>query len=657
MIRRAIVSLIVLAGSAAAQTGRPLTLEDYYRLKTIGAPVFSPDGRSLTFTVTTRVEETNGNTTERWTVPVDGSSPPQRVDSSVAQSGAPNGGGRGRGGASRVTFASPDGQTIATLRDVPPPARATPAMSDFEKRAESRFKGVQFDYMDYHRDGQAYPLPNRRDPYLFPAQEISIAANGSERTLTSLGLRPTSVQWTPDGKALVFMGDSLYRNERSYGRNEIWSVSTDGKLARLTPNREYSYSGAELSPDGKWILAARDLATDVVIARKLHQGGAIDLVVLPVGGGKEINLTAAWDYIPTAPRWSPDGSAIYFTGNVGGTIQLFRVAPTGGAVVQITKGQRTHNDIVFNRDFTKIAYLVGVNETPAELYVANIDGTGERQLTHVHDEFTKDIALSRSERLLFKSNDGTPIEGWLTFPYGSKPNGGPYPLVVNSHGGPHSATLYGFSFRNQLFAANGYFVLETNFRSSTGYGEKFLWATWGAWGTKDGQDVMSGVDYAIAHYPIDRRRVATTGHSYGGFMTNWLITQYPNRFAAAISGAGIANWMSDYGNADIPVTKEQEFYGSPWDSTARAVMLRQSPLVYANRAKAPTLFVVGSIDQRVPFSEAEQMYVALKKNGVPAKMMRYDNMPHAISGHWNMVVRMLNDVRWLDQWLKPGTVQ
>jgi dipeptidyl aminopeptidase/acylaminoacyl peptidase len=418
----------------------------------------------------------------------------------------------------------------------------------------------------------------------------------------------------------------------------------------------YDYTGAQYSPDGKWILSTRGITTDWVISHKLNHGGPNDLVVMPAGGGAEKNLTATWDYLPQNPRFSPDGKWIYFTAGVGGTTQLFRVSPEGGPVVQLTKGQRVHGDLQIDRDFTKIVYTVGVNEHPAELYSANIDGTNEKQLTNVHDEFVNSVTLAKSERLLYKSKDGTPIEGWLTFPVGYRADGGPYPLIVNSHGGPHSATTYGFSFRNQYLAANGYFVLETNFRSSTNYGEKFLWATWGAWGTKDGQDVMSGIDYAISKYPIDRTRVATTGHSYGGFMTNWLITQYPDRFAAAVSGAGIVNWMSDYGNADIPVTKEQEFFGAPWDPTARAIMLKQSPLVYANRVKAPTLFVVGEVDQRVPFSEAQQMYVALKKNGVPAKMMRYDDMPHSISGHWNMVVRMLNDRRWFDQWMKQRTV-
>jgi dipeptidyl aminopeptidase/acylaminoacyl peptidase len=303
-----------------------------------------------------------------------------------------------------------------------------------------------------------------------------------------------------------------------------------------------------------------------------------------------------------------------------------------------------------------MAFTVGRIEGPPEIHIADIDGSNERQLTRVHDPFTSSTPLGRGERLRYSSKDGTLIEGWLIAPHGYQPGSGPYPLVVNNHGGPHSAVGYSFDFKNQLLAANGYFVLTVNFRSSTGYGEKFLWGTWGAWGDRDGEDVMAGIDHVISRYPIDRNRVATIGHSYGGFMSNWLIVRYPERFAAAAVGAGIVNWVSDYGTADIARTKETEFYGTPWEEEARNTMIRQSPLTYAGQARAATLFIHGESDQRVPYSEAEQMYVALKKNGVPAKMIQYRGMPHSISGSWNVVHRMINEVRWLDTWLKAKGV-
>jgi dipeptidyl aminopeptidase/acylaminoacyl peptidase len=137
-------------------------------------------------------------------------------------------------------------------------------------------------------------------------------------------------------------------------------------------------------------------------------------------------------------------------------------------------------------------------------------------------------------------------------------------------------------------------------------------------------------------------------------MSNWLITQYPDRFAAAIPGAGIVNWVSDYGTADIARTKETEFFGTPWEEAARARMIRQSPLTHAGRVRAPTLFVHGELDERVPYSEAEQMFVALKKNGVPAQMIQYAGMYHGITGSWNQVHRMLSERGWLDRWVRPG---
>ena len=687
------------AGAQVSRTarpagGRPLAIEDFYRLNTVAAPELSPDGRWVVFTVMTKVEATNRETGDVWVVPSDGSTAARRV----SPLGAVVGGGRwsienrlcfmadGKlhtldpaavdavpdttrpcppaprgardGGNPRPPQTSPDGKQVVMLRDTPVPRREPTFASDFEKRHEERFKGVQFDWLDFQRDGQRFPVPNRTAPDVNPPQELFLEPNGggTEIQLTRLGLRPTGMWWNHNGTRVMFTADSGYRDERRYGASQIYTVALDGTVRRLTPDNDVNYTSARYSPDGRWILYTRQLSTNAVIRDKLNHGGATDLAVIPADGGPERILTTEWDYLPASAVWSPDSRFVYFTGGVGGANHLFRVSASGGDVEQMTKGERRITALSFDRDFKRIAYTVGLIEAPAEVYSSNIDGTDEKRLTHVHDEFTNGIALSKAERLQFPSKDGTPIEGWLLYPYGYQPNGGPYPLVVSNHGGPHSADGYTFDFKNQILAANGYFVLEVNFRGSTGYGEKFLWATWGAWGTKDGEDVMAGIDYVLGRFPVDRNRVATIGHSYGGFMTNWLITQYSDRFAAAIPGAGIVNWESDYGTADIARTKETEFYGTPWEDKAREIMIRQSPLTYAGRVKTPTLFIHGEVDQRVPYSEAEQMYVALKKLGVPAKMIVYAGMAHGITGSWNQVHRMLNELRWLDRYLNPGKV-
>jgi dipeptidyl aminopeptidase/acylaminoacyl peptidase len=373
-----------------------------------------------------------------------------------------------------------------------------------------------------------------------------------------------------------------------------------------------------------------------------------------VAGGQPINLTAAWDLEPGPIHWSADSRFIYFTAEIGGEAQLFRVPASANATVeQVTKGPRRIGNLSIDKAFTTIAYTVTRHDAPVDLYCADIDGSHERRLTDVNHAWMADVALSKAERLQWKSYDGTAIEGWILPPANYDPAKGLYPLIVFSHGGPHAATGYAFDFKQQLFAARGYFVLDTNFRSSTGYGDAFKWATWGEWGKKDGEDVMSGIDYVLKKYPIDAKRVGHTGHSYGGFMTNWLITQYPDRFAAAVTGAGISNWMSDYGTADIYRTKETEFFGTPWDKEARDRMIHQSPLAYAGNVKTPTLFIHGEVDHRVPFTEGEQMYFALRRRGVPAKMIQYAGQPHGIAGHWNNVHRMINELQWWDTYLQP----
>lgn len=712
----AVVSLL-LAGALSGQAPkRALTIEDYYRIKTIGDAQISPNGRWVAYSLSSRIEEDNTTSTETYVVNADGSGTARRImhaggnvasprwtddnllsytlamrtPSAVfiggpAETRAPRANGTRfkvavdapdatpvESAAAPVGVVSADGKWIAQAKDGARPTPAAAAATDFEKRHAERFKGRTFDWMRFQQDGQDYPTP---DPRLRPAAEITIAAveGGAPKTITSLGMRPANVAWHPNGSLIAFTADEGWKNEQGYEHPDIYTVTTAGNVNRLTTDG-YVWSSLAYSPDGRFLLAERTFGTDMIIKQRLNHGGSDDLILKPIdstgsgrppgaslaqggptAGGADINLTASWDLEPNAPRWSPDGRYVYFTAEKGGTTHLFRVAARPDAPVeQVTQGERRLNAITFDKAMTKIAYTVGTYDSPSEVWTAAIDGKGERQLTNVFADIRAEIGITKTERLTWKSNDGTVIEGWLTRPYGFDRSKGPYPLVVFNHGGPHSAVGYGFNFKQQYFAANGYFVFDTNFRSSTGYGDAFKWATWGAWGTKDGQDVVSGIDHVLASYPVDRTRVATMGHSYGGFMTNWLITAYPDRFAAAASGAGIANWFSDYGTADIYRTKETEFFGSPWDERAIARMIAQSPLMQAGKVRTPTLFIQGEMDQRVPYEEGEQMYFAVKRQGVPAKMIQYAGQPHGISGYWNNVHRMLNELKWIDSYLKKG---
>ncbi len=679
--------------------GRALVIEDYYRIKSVGDPQMSPDGKWVAYTVSSRIEDDNTNAIETYVVASEGPASPRRIthdgrnvasprwtddtlleytlnagvdsavfvggDRPVRQEPAPRfkvaidtADAKPAASATPSGALSADGKLRVLAKELPRSPAPEISGTEFEKRHAARFRGRSFDWMRFQQDGQDYPTP---DPRLRPAAEITVtAADGSGgRALTTLGMRPANVAWHPNGSTIAFTADENWRTEQTFENPDIYTVSTEGSVSRLT-NDGYMWSGLAYSPDGQFLLAERTFGTSMIIDQKLSHGGSDDLILWPVGvgalpkaAGAAINLTDKWDLEPNGARWSADNRHVYFTAEKGGTTHVFRVAARAGAPVeQVTTGDRRVGNVTFDKAMTRIAYTVGTYDTPSDVWTARIDGSGERRLSDVHADIRSEIGITKTERISWKSADGTVIEGFLTLPYGYSKANGPYPLVVFNHGGPHSAVGYGFNFKQQYFAANGYFVLDTNFRSSTGYGDAFKWATWGAWGTKDGQDVIAGVDYAIVNYPIDRTKVATMGHSYGGFMTNWLITQYPDRFVAAASGAGISNWFSDYGTADIYRTKETEFFGTPWQEEGIKRMVAQSPLMQAGRVRTPTLFVQGEMDQRVPYEESEQMYFALRRQGVPAKMIAYQGQPHGISGHWNNVHRMLNELKWIDGYVK-----
>ena len=653
-MNRTLIVAIALAVATSTQglgqtpAKRPLSIEDYYRVKSVGGLKLSDDGRTVTFTVSTRVEENNQTRTETLTAPTDGSASPTRIEATSERQNA---------AAPPVSVTSRDGKWIATLKDVALPPAPAANLTDFEKRHLERFKGVTFDWKDFQRDGQPFPAPNLRAR---PRQQIVLTAAGATdaKVLLDQDLRPTNLVWHPNGNQLAFVADPDWRNELKYESPDLYSVTATGQVTRLTDDG-YVYNDLEYSPDGQYLAYSRSFGTEMVIAQKLNHGGPRDLFIRPTAGGDAINLTANWDLEPGDARFSPDGKFIYFPAGIGGEEQLFRVSVPGGQVTQVTRGPRRLGNLTYDKAMTRIAYTVTTQERPAEVYVASLDGSGERRISDVNGALFDEIALGKTDRLEWASKDGTKIEGWITYPAPSAmpPAGSRAPLIVFSHGGPHAATGYSFDFKKQFFAARGYFVLDTNFRSSTNYGEAFKWATWGAWGNKDGEDVIAGIDYVLSRYPLDSHHVGHTGHSYGGFMTNWLITQYPDRFAAAITGAGITNWLSDYGTADIYRTKETEFFGTPWDTAARDRMIKQSPLTYAGNVKTPTLFIHGEVDQRVPYEEGEQMYFALRRRGIPAKMYQYTGQPHGIAGHWNNIHRMLVELDWWNTYLRIGPTE
>jgi len=691
-------SMLACASLSGRLEARQLTLEDYYRIVSVQAPAMSPDGKWVAFVRSTIVEAENRRQGELWIVPADGSAPARRISDPALNVTAPRWSpdgqllsftGRRRGapaddeggsiwfvradrldepavhirGVEGTAIFSPDNKWIAFTKKIAKPKAPTYA-SDGEKVINERFKGKAYEWIQYRFDQRGY-LPDPRDPAATPPEELFVVSRdgGEAKQLTTTGVTVSGVAWRPDGGALAFIANEFQRDEYVYPRADLWTVTLEGKTTRLT-NDGYDHDSPAWSPDGRTIAMRREQGLSAVIAAKQNYGAPNDVFIVAADGGSGssrtpqlTNITSGWDLLPGPPSWSPDGRFVYFTGGIGGSDHMFRANVGSGssrtsAVEQITTGDRQLNGFSQSSRWDAMAYVAGDSAHPAELFTSSSDGRNEKKLTTFNDAFVKDVEAIAADRILYKSKDGTEIEGWVLKPRGYTAARA-WPLILSMHGGPHGAYGHSFSFEHQLFAANGYLVVYTNPRGSTNYGEKFLWATWGGWGNLDFEDVMAGVDYAKTKYNVDEKRMGVTGYSYGGFLTNWVIG-HTNRFAAAISGAGIANWISDYATSDIPRTKESEFFGAPWDR-GRDILQKQSPITYAQNFKTPTLFVNGEADARVPIEEAEQMYLALRKQRIPARMVRYPDTYHGGWSPWNTVHRYYEELKWWQRYLGAST--
>ena len=696
---------------AQTKTTRPLALTDYYAVESVGDTAISPDGRQVAFVRTVIVEAEDRRQRQIWLAATDGSGAPRALTDPMFETTGPRWSGDGSllgyrssrsgngsdiwfirmDGADEIPFQiegvdgapvfSPDNQWIAYTH-AEPAAQAQAPASELERQIAQRFTGRIYDWMNYRFNGRGY-LDDPRDPRATPAEELYIVPRdgGRPRQLTDAGIDVRSMAWRGDSRALAFVADEHQRDEDNYGRADLWTVTIDGRLARVT-NDTQMYKSPSWSPDGEFLVVTRQAGLNEVIdthradmtppeapqtdpvtverperakrrrpRKQPPDGPPVDLVILRAdGAGFARMLTGRWELIPANPRWSPDGDAILFTAATAGDSHLFLVPTAGGSVEQVTGGARRLGAVSFDAEFSRVAFSVADSAHPSEIYTAAIDGSSERRLSGFNDRLTGEVGFREAERISFPSADGTEIEGWILTPPGYDPAGS-YPLILAIHGGPHSAYGNSFSFQFQLWAADGHVVVYTNPRGSTGYGEEFLWATWGGWGRLDTDDVLAGVDYAVEHYAVDERRMGVTGYSYGGFLTNWIIG-HSDRFAAAVTGAGISNWISDYGTADIARTKESEFFGTPWEPLGRELLLELSPIIYAGQITTPTLFVHGEADHRVPIAEGEQMYLALKKNDVDATFIRYPDMAHGGWTPWNTVHRYHHEQQWWARYLK-----
>lgn len=550
-------------------------------------PQWSPDGKQIAFL------STRGEKPQIYLIPVDGGE--ARALTAMEQ---------GIGGG---PVWSPDGNQIVFP--------AGPAVEPPDPK-----KPYRVARHTYRFDAVGYLANVVQDIYVIPAE------GGDPRQLTDDDCQNGMPVWSPDGREILFTAAMFPDSHRLYPALKV--VDLDGEVRELVGDWGYAISAAWM-PDGKQVVFVggpidRPIGSQDDLWMIDLQGEGPECrtagLKLQVGGGLQPDMPA-FRAFPSI-LVSKDGRWAYVQVQDGGTVQIYRVALSGPeSWAPVVKGERAC--IPLDMDDGHLLFAVSTLDNPLDLFLADVDGSNERQLTHLNADLLKELDLPAVEHLSFPGSDGVQVEGWIMKPAIGE---APYPTVLYIHGGPHSAFGHMFSFDFQMLAGAGYSVLFINQRASTGYGDGFSTKIIGDWGNLDCKDLMAGVDFAIEKDIADPDRLGCCGISGGGNLTCWIVGQ-TDRFKAAVPENPVTNWVSFYGVSDIgPSFAVREMGGLPHEIPE--VYRRCSPITYAHRCTTPTLLVQGEHDYRCPTEQSEQFYAVLKASGCIVEMLRLPNSPH-----------------------------
>jgi dipeptidyl aminopeptidase/acylaminoacyl peptidase len=650
---RVLVAVGLLATASVVvrtQSPRPLGIVDLLNLPRLGDPEISPDGRTVLFTRGDADWKADRRITHIWRVAIDGGQPVQLTFGSESES-SPRW--------------APDGRTIAFTA----------------KRGDNEF-------------AQLYLLP---------------IDGGEARQLTTHASAVSDVQWSGDGTALYFSApepktadertrdkakDDAYSYDENYKQTHIWKVTVATKEESRITSGDSSVTSYELSDDGKKIayhraptpLLGSSADGEVWIANadgsgavRLTSNGVPEtnarvspddsrvlfisqanarfdtyyngrLFVVPAEGGPARVVAGETESLDVdRALWSKDGRTIYFLANLGVHEEIFSVPAEGGKPTQLTDGR--HNIGAWSLAGDRLAMTIS-DSTSDEIWTMRVGDRTPARITHVFDYVARDFKLGKQEAIQWKGADGTTVEGILTYPIDYQA-GRRYPLAVMTHGGPQAADKYSLGSTNyefQVLAGKGYATLQPNYRGSTGYGDAFLRDMVGHYFQNAHLDVMTGVDEVIRRGIADPDRMVKMGWSGGGHMTNKIVT-FTDRFKAASSGAGAANWTSMYAQSDIRFMRTPWFGGTPWQKNAPIeAFWNNSPLKDIANVKTPTIFFVGERDPRVPMPQSIEMHRALKSNGVPTHLYVAPREPHVWAELRHQLFKLNTEIAWFEQY-------
>jgi dipeptidyl aminopeptidase/acylaminoacyl peptidase len=699
---------------------RPISDIDLYRFHWVADPQLSPDGSSIAYVEVTVAPKHTGYETSIWMVKFDGAEAPRRLTNGKhdgAPSWSPDGktlaflrsledsgnvgspqlyllrldGGEPerltnlKSGAGAPVW-SPDGKALAfsssaslgeqleRKRDEParPPADsaagspATRAAADSDKDEKTDVRVITQAY--FRLNGAGYLDSTSRD-HLWT---LSVPAEGDSavvRQLTRGEFEESQPSWSPDGSRIYFISDRVPEPYYRPPDADLFSIPAGGgEITRVAsidgPIQDYA-----LSHDGRHIALTGSLN-----GRPVRSYDQPDLFVADLGAGSTPrNLTASYDFdvgdgiaadqhaprgrLSDRPVWSDGDSAILVRVAEHGRSNLKRISLTG-QVTPITTGDNEVVTYSADRKSGRLALVLSSPTLVGDIFVASLGDQAVRptQRTQVNAELFRGLQISPPEEIWYKSFDGTRIQAWIQKPPGFKPSQR-YPMILEIHGGPHSAYGYTFVHEFQWLAAQGYVVLYPNPRGSTSYGQKFGNIIQYHYPGDDYRDLMIGVDTLVRRGYVDPKRLGVTGGSGGGLLTNWVITQ-TNRFAAAVSQRSIADWASFWYTADFTQFTPFWFRKTPWQDPEE--FRARSPITYVNRIKTPLMLVEGESDLRTPpVSGGEVMFRALKYLKKPVVMVRFPEETHELSrsGKPRHRVERLRHIRnWFDKYLMDKNV-
>jgi dipeptidyl aminopeptidase/acylaminoacyl peptidase len=663
---------------------RALEADDAFRLRDVGSPRISPDGAWVAYTVTLTEVEEERRRTRLWMVPSEGGEPipMTRAENSVSSPAwSPDDrwltftASIGEDAETQVWALDRRGGEAVALTEVkqgvsgyewsPDASRVLLSIRDEEAEdsawTSDRDKPWVIDRLQIKRDRVGY-LTDTRKTHLY----VFDVASKELRQITGGRYDEEQAAWSPDGRWVVFSSNRTEDPDANSNR-DLWVVSAEAEEPVTEPRRLTDYPGGDggpaVSPDGRWV--AYTTGTN---EPRFDAFGTSQLAVMPFEGGERRILTEALDRNVSNPVWDRDGSGIVFSVQDEGESHVARIDVETGSIERLIGGELQASGYHMGPD-GRVTAVISRPQLPGEVFLTErpvatgmahdmelvegaLAGGAElqrlRKLTAVNDSLLSALALADVRNIHVASSGGAEVEGWIFTP-STWDGGSRLPTLLRIHGGPNGMYGVGFNFEAQLFAANGYAVVTMNPRGSSGYGNAFGLALWQQWGVPDVDDVMAGVQEAVSLGIADEDRLGVGGWSYGGILTNYLITKRPDVFKGAITGASMALLVANFGHDHYQLGNERE-WGLPWEN--RELWEELSPFNEVDKVQTPTLIMGGESDWNVPIQNSEQLYQALRRRGVPTELVVYPGQPHGIGVPSYQKDRYQRYLAWYDRWVK-----